>query len=454
MKNKQLVSILDYNAIGEGMLNETLGFNQDVYEFVDIKTYTDEVIFNIAKDFIENHTEETIDYIKWCFALMDNCNEKTYDIMFNIVYKYTKAENKNYYWNDYIEAFVPREFLNNALTALEKDTLQSYSYEVKDDLGEYISIIINNNEYKILNDNEKYIFRDEDKDIYCTKNVEELLDYIYKLVDRKSYDERITARYLKNYGFVGTDILEHEVTGDNSEDTLYWVDRYSLSAETVEVIGKEFVNSYPKEAEKFAKYILGMKDEYPNISNLLKGIIKENVLKRDKDYYWNNKFSQIMPRQILLDLEKYLMSNDVSFIHKTDDGEYIEISLPNNSNIRIYGFNYNDIISESSDYCININGKELYLKESEILTYLIETENIFSKTDGHILETNLYINHDKNWLLQETRILNNSNQVIKPYRKILDISNLIPVDDKILEDNVWNSDWIKINYFTKKINKF
>ena len=454
MKNKQLVSILDYNAIGEGMLNETLGFNQDVYEFVDIKTYTDEVIFNIAKDFIENHAEEAIDYIKWCFALMDNCNEKTYDIMFNIVYKYTKAENKNYYWNDYIEAFVPREFLNNALTALEKDTLQSYNYEVKDDLGEYISIIINNNEYKILNDNEKYIFRDKDKDIYCTKHVEELLDYIYKLVDRKSYNERLLNRYLKNYSFIGSDILEHELTDGNSKDVLYWVNKYSLSSKTIETIGKEFVESSSKEAERFGKYILGIKDEYPNISNFLKGIIKKNILKLEKDYYWNSKLSQVMPRQILLDLEKYLMSNDVSFIHKTDDGEYIEISLPNNSNIRIYGFNYNDIISESSDYCVNINGKELYLKESEILTYLIETENIFSKTDGHILETNLYINHDKNWLLQETRILNDSNQVIKPYRKILDISNLIPVDDKILEDNVWNSDWIKINYFTKKIDKF
>ena len=457
MNNKQLISILNYNAIGEGILNETIGFNQDLYEFVDVKTYSDETIFNMAKDFIENHAKEAVDYIKWCFALIDDCSEKTYDVMFDIVYKYTKAENKNYYWNDYLEAFVSREFLNNALTALEEDTLESYSYEVKNDLGEYISININDDKYKILNDNEKYIFRNKDEDIYYTKNVEELLDYIYKLANKKSYDERILNKYLKNYGFIGRDVLDHEVTNGDSEDSLYWIDIYSLSAETIESIGREFVKFYPKEAEKFAKYVLGMENEYPNIYDFVEGIIQENVLKLEKDYCWNSKLSQVMPRQVLLDLEKYLSSKGVTFIHKTDDGEYIEIPLSNNSSARICGFSYNDIVGESSHYSVDINGEELCLDESEILIHLEEIKGTLSSKDKYTLENATYINHEKNWLLQETRIFDDENDgvMMESYLQVLDMTNnMAQVEDEMLDNDVWSIEWDKINSFTKKINKF
>lgn len=458
MDNKQLISILNYNVIGKGILNEAIGFNQDLYEFVDIKTYSDDTVFNIAKEFIENHGRETVDYIKWCFALIHDCDGKTYDVIFDIVKKYTKAENKNYYWNDYLETFVPREFLNKAINALEKDAHELCSYEVKNGLGEYISIIINNNKYKILNDNEKYVFRDESEDICYFKNTEELLDYVYKLANEKSYDERILNKYLKNYSFVGRDVLEHEVIGDNSEDSLYWININSLSDETINAIGKDFIESNPKEAEKFAKYVLGMENEYPNICDFIEGIIQENVLELEKEsYYWSTKFAQVMPREMLSDLKKYLLKNNITFAHMVDSDEYIEIPLPNNSKVKIHGFSYNDILGKSSEYCMETEGNDLYIDEVGILTHLERVSKSLCNKNKYTLKNTTYINYERNWLLQENMVFDDDDNgiMIKSNLQVFDIANdMTEIEDEMLNNNVWNIEWNKISSFTKKINKF
>lgn len=151
------------------------------------------------------------------------------------------------------------------------------------------------------------------------------------------------------------------------------------------------------------------------------------------------------------------MDKGVTFIHKTDNGEYIEIPLSNNSSARIYGFSYNDIIGESSDYCVDINGDELCLKESEVLMHLEEIEGDLSNKDKYTLENATYINHEKNWLLQETRIFDDENDgaMIESYLQVLDMSNnMAQVEDEMLDNDVWSVGWDKINSFTKKINKF
>lgn len=464
MKNNQEISKLNYNAIGIGILEETIGFNQDLYEFVDVETYSDETIFNMAKEFIENHAEETIDYLKWCFALIDDCDGKTYDVMFDIVAKYTEIENDSYYWNNYIQKYVPSEFLNNACDALENELPMFVNYKFENDLdcvngyGALISLIINNTKYEIFNDNEKYIFRDVDSDLCYPKDTTELIDVLYKLTNIELYNKRIVKRYLKNYKQVGEDVLYNEVAEGSNGDSIYWINISSLAPETIEIIGKEFVDSNPEEAEKFAEYILGIGNEYPTIYNIVEDTIKENVLKLEKDnYYWDSKFSQVTPRAILLDLEKFLSLNGISFTHNVDDGEYIEVGIENYGIIEIHGLNYNDIVGESSDYCMVIDGVSKYVKENEILMHIEQLNNSFSSNVKYTLENATYINYENNWLLQETKIFDDENDgvMINTHLQVLDMTNnMAVVDDEILNDDVWSVDWVKINSFTKKINQF
>lgn len=464
MKNNQEISKLNYNAIGEGILEEIMGFNLDLYEFVDLKTYSNETIFNMAKEFIENYEEETINYLTWCFALIDDYDKATYDAMFDVVSKYTEIGNDNYYWNNYLQKYVPSEFLNNAYEALKNELPMFVKYDFENDLdcvqgyGALISLIINNTKYEIFNDNEKYIFRDMDSDLCYPKDTTELIDTICKLADIDIYNKRIVKRYLEDFKRVGEDVLYNEVAEGNSEDSIYWISINSLASKTIESIGKEFIESNPKEAEKFAEYVLGIGNEYPTIYPLVENIIKENVLELEKEcYYWNSKFSQVIQRDILLDLEKYLISNGIAFTHNTDDGEYIEIGIENYGIVEIYGLNYNDIVGESSDYCMVIDGVEKYVKEDEILMHIEKLHESFSNHNKYVLENATYINHEKNWLLQETRIFDDENDgaMISTHLQVLDMTNNMAfVDDEVLNDYVWSVDWVKLNSFTKKINQF
>lgn len=464
MKNNQEISKLNYNAIGEGILTEVKGFGLEVYEFVDLKTYSKETIFNIAKEFIEKHEEATINYLKWCFALIDDYDEATYDAMFDAVSKYTEIGNDNYYWNNYLQKYVPSKFLNNAYEALKNELPMFVQYDFENDLdcvqgyGAVISLVINNSKYEIYNDNEKYIFRDIDSDLCYPKDTTELIDTICKLANIDIYNKRIIKRYLKNYKQVGEDVLYNEVAEGSSGDSLYWINISSLSPETIEIIGKEFVESNPEEAEKFAEYILGIGNEYPTIYNLVEDTIKENVLKLEKDnYYWDSKFSQVTPRAILLDLEKFLSLNGISFTHNVDDGEYIEVGIENYGIIKIHGLNYNDIVGESSDYCMVIDGVSKYVKENEILMHIEQLNKSFSSNAKYTLENATYINYENNWLLQETRIFDdvNNGSMISVHLQVLDMANhMAVVDDKILNDDVWSVEWSKINSFVKVIDKF
>lgn len=420
MKNNQSVSILNYNAIGESILKEVLSFSMDSYAFVDIETYSEDTILNMATEFVENHREEALDYIEWCLALISEYDEKTYDVISDIVKKYTIAENKEYYWDNYLRTFSP--------TKREEE-------EEKD-------IITKSKEFSGSS--------------YVTPSS------FNKLENEKSGDEYKVNEYLKKYGLVGRDVLEHEVINLEVEDSLYWINIDSLSAKTVEAIGKEFVESNPKEAEKLVKYVLGMEDDYPDIFNIVEGIIQKNILKFDKEsYYWNSRFSQIMPREILLDMENYLSCYDISFIHKSDDGEYIEVPLKDNSSIKIHGLCYVD--GQNSIYYIEADDDELHLDKDEILEYINKLNNSLSKRKNmYTLENITYINHEKNWLLQQTMVYADKqcNSLIHLSVKVFDISKDMAkisddiVNKEILNDSAWAKKWNKVSSFTTEINKF
>lgn len=241
---------LNYYEIGKGIIEETIGFNAEMYKNVTIKDYSEELIFEIGALFIDNHPEAILDYLKWSFALIDDCSGETYDIMFDVVNKATRKQNDNFYWNHYLEEFVPSEFLNNACDMLENELPNFSDYELKHNLGDYISLSINDKQYKILNDREQYIVRDEEKDIYYPKTYKELLALLYELKYSKKISdisiERMleTSTYLnsaKNLLVQKTTILDSKKNVINSKVQVFDLFNNSELLDIDEIL-KDYVN--------------------------------------------------------------------------------------------------------------------------------------------------------------------------------------------------------------------
>lgn len=205
--NKGTVNKIDYMELGRGMLGETMGFNTDIYEHVNIDDYSDEIIFKMAEKFIDNYPKATLDYLAWCMAMVDDCTGETYSAMFDIVREAT-LNTKQYYWNDWEEQFYPMQQLVNALSVVT-NIRENIDWNIKNDLGTYINIkLVNGKHIKLITTNVKFILRDDNENIACLDTEEELLAEIKKLNKENSLKENARFDTIIEFDLPEKDMVE------------------------------------------------------------------------------------------------------------------------------------------------------------------------------------------------------------------------------------------------------
>ena len=207
--SKGIVSKIDYMEVGRGILGETIGFNTDIYEHVNMDDYSDEIIFKMAEKFIDNYPKATLDYLAWCMAMVDDCTGETYSVMFDIVREATLTT-KQYYWNDWEEQFCPMQQLVSALSVVT-NVREDISWNVKNDLGTYINIkLVNGKHIKLITTNTKFILRDDNENIACLDTEEELLAEIKKLNKENSLKENVKFDTIIEFNLPEKDVVEGE----------------------------------------------------------------------------------------------------------------------------------------------------------------------------------------------------------------------------------------------------
>ena len=207
--SKCLVNKINYMEVGRGMLEETIGFNTDIYEHVNVNDYSDEIIFKMAEKFINNYPKATLDYLAWCMAMIDDCAGETYSAMFDIVREAT-LNTKQYYWNDWEEQFYPMKKLISAVSVVT-NMRENIIWNVKNDLGTYINIeLVNGKHVKLITTNTKFVLRDDNENIACLDTEEELLAEIKKLNKENALRENIKFDTIIEFNLPEKDIVEGE----------------------------------------------------------------------------------------------------------------------------------------------------------------------------------------------------------------------------------------------------
>lgn len=162
-----------YKGVGIDVLNRAIK-SEDIYKYVDIDTYGEELIMSLAKDFLRSYND------KFEFYNPNRDEDVLNEIIKNIVNEYTK-KNENYYWNSWENRFCPRDILINALFELIKKE-DKIKFKLKKDSGEHIEVYLDNGDILYVTGTDKeYVIRNEAQTLSTWKDKKGFIKEIDKL---------------------------------------------------------------------------------------------------------------------------------------------------------------------------------------------------------------------------------------------------------------------------------
>lgn len=173
MNTKELIKMECYKGVGLDVLNKTIK-KEDKYAYVNIDMYSDELVLELAKDFLRSYNEE------FEFYSPNRDENKLYKLMSDTVREYTKI-NENYYWNNWENRYCPREILVNALFELikKKDKIK---FKLKKGSGEHIEVYLENGDILYVSGTDKdYVIRNEVETLSVLNNKKDFMKEIDKL---------------------------------------------------------------------------------------------------------------------------------------------------------------------------------------------------------------------------------------------------------------------------------
>lgn len=187
------------------MIQEVILLNKEMYKYVKLESFDNDEICSIAEDFILNYRDETLNYISYCMDLCDDYEDKTQEVIFEIVKKHI-ANNKDYYWNKYLNKICPMSNLISASLVMPViDEQIRWSFDIEKDCSIKINLS-DGTKYNIVSDNNSYILVDEMGYMTYLSNEEEL-------INRLNFEElacRVNLSKSNNRNLLYENILEIE----------------------------------------------------------------------------------------------------------------------------------------------------------------------------------------------------------------------------------------------------